>query len=65
VVSDLPVDDEAPTLLVTSGISGSADAQSFEDAQMGRVCVRVFIGVSVRACCKHLRCNVQFLKNTL
>jgi len=28
---------------------------------MSRICVRVFIGVSVRACCKRLRCAV--LKN--
>jgi hypothetical protein len=27
-------------------------------AHRGRVCVRVFIGVSVRACCERLRCTV-------
>jgi hypothetical protein len=37
---------------VTSGISRSADAQSFGGAHRGRVCVRVFIGVSARACCE-------------
>jgi hypothetical protein len=37
--------------LVTSGISRSVGAQSFGGAHRGRVCVRVFIGVSVRACC--------------
>jgi hypothetical protein len=52
VVIDVPVDDEA--LMMTSGISGSAGAQSFEGAHKGRVCVRVFIGVSVRACCERL-----------
>jgi hypothetical protein len=26
----------------------------FENAHRGRVCVRVFIGVSVRACCERL-----------
>jgi hypothetical protein len=45
VVSDVPVDDEAP--VVTSRISRSAGARSFGGAQRGRVCVRVFIGVSV------------------
>jgi hypothetical protein len=60
VVSDVPVDDEAP--LVTSGISRSAGAQSFGGAHKGRVCVRVFIGVSVRACCERLRCTVSFSK---
>jgi hypothetical protein len=33
---------------VTSGISRSAGAQSFRGARRGRVCVRVFIRVSVR-----------------
>jgi hypothetical protein len=56
VASDVPVDDEAP--LVTSGISRCAGAQSFGGAHRDRVCVRVFIGVSVRACCERLRCTV-------
>jgi hypothetical protein len=60
VVSDVPVDDEAP--LVTSGISRSAGAQSFGGAHRGRVCVRVFVGVSVRACCERLRRTVPFSK---
>jgi hypothetical protein len=60
VVSDVPVDDEVP--LVTSGISRTAGAQSFGGAHRGRVCVRVFIGVSVRACCERLRCTVSFSK---
>jgi hypothetical protein len=50
VVSDVPVDDEAP--VVTSRISRSTGAQSFGDAHRGRVCVCVFIVVSVRACCE-------------
>jgi hypothetical protein len=54
VVSDVPVDDETP--LVTSGISRSAGAQSFGGAHRGRVYVRVFIGVSVCACCV-VMCN--------
>jgi hypothetical protein len=60
VVSDVPIDDEAP--LVTSGISRSAGAQSFGGVCMGKgkVCVRVFIRVSVRACCERLRCTVSF-----
>ena len=41
MVSDVPVDDEAP--VVTSGIFRSAGAQSFGGAHRGRVCVRVFI----------------------
>jgi hypothetical protein len=56
MVSDVPIDDEAP--LVTSGISRSVGAKSFEGAHMGRVCVRVFIRVSVCACCERLRCTV-------
>jgi hypothetical protein len=55
-VSDIPVDDEAPS--VTSGISRSVGAQSFGGAHRGRVCVRVFIGVGVHACCERLRCTV-------
>ena len=42
VVSDVPVDDEAP--VVTSGIFRFAGAQSFGGTHRGRVCVRVFIG---------------------
>jgi hypothetical protein len=60
VVSDVLVDDEVP--LVTSGISRSVGAKSFGGAHRGRVCVRVFIGVSVRACCERLRCIVSFSK---
>jgi hypothetical protein len=56
VVSDVPVDDEAP--VVTSKISRSAGAQSFRGTHRGRVCVRVFIGVSVRLRCERLRCTV-------
>jgi hypothetical protein len=56
VVSDVPVDSEAS--LVTSGISRSTGAQSFGGADRGRVCIRVFIGVSVRACCERMRCTV-------
>jgi hypothetical protein len=57
VVSDVPVDNETP--LVTLEISRSAGAQSFGGAHRGMVCVRVFIGVSVRACCERLRCTVS------
>jgi hypothetical protein len=56
VVGDVPIDEEAP--VVTSRISRSVGAQSFGGAHRGRVCVRVFIGVSVRACCERLRCTV-------
>jgi hypothetical protein len=63
VVSDVPVDDEAP--MVTSRISRCAGAQSFGGAHRGRVCVRVFIGVSVRACCERLRCSASISKKNL
>jgi hypothetical protein len=63
VVSDVPVDDEAP--LVTSGISRSAGTKSFGGAHRGRVCVRVFIRMSVRAYCERLRCAVSLKKNGL
>jgi hypothetical protein len=43
-----------------SGSSRSAGAQFFGGAHRDRVCVRVFIGVSVRACCERLRCTVSF-----
>jgi hypothetical protein len=56
MVRDVPVDDEA--LLVTSRVSKSVGARSFRGANRGRVCVRVFIGVGVRAYCEHLRCTV-------
>jgi hypothetical protein len=36
--------------VVTSGISRSTGVQSFGGAHRDRVCVRVFIGVSVCAC---------------
>jgi hypothetical protein len=45
VVTDVPVDDKVP--VVTSRISRSVGARSFGGAHRGRVCVRVFIGVSV------------------
>jgi hypothetical protein len=44
--------------VVTSRISRSIGAQSFGCAYRGMVCVRVFKGVSVRACCERLRCTV-------
>jgi hypothetical protein len=52
VVSDVPVDDETP--VVTSRISRSTGALSFRGAHRSRVCLRVFSGVSVRACCECL-----------
>jgi hypothetical protein len=48
VVSDVPVDDEAPVM--TLRISRSAGTQSFGEAHRGMVYVRVFIAVSVCAC---------------
>jgi hypothetical protein len=46
VVDDVPVDGE--TSVVTSSILRIAGT-FFEDAPKGRFCVRVFIGMSVRA----------------
>jgi hypothetical protein len=46
VVGDVPVDNEAS--VVTSSMLGFAGTV-FEDTPRGRVCVRVFIGMSVRA----------------
>jgi len=48
VVGDLPVDSEA---VVTSPISRFVGpTRFFGGAHRGRVCVRAFIGVSVRLC---------------
>jgi hypothetical protein len=44
--------------MVTSRISRSVGAQFVGGAHKGRVCVRVFIGVSVCACCQRLRYTV-------
>jgi hypothetical protein len=63
VVSDVPVDDEVP--VVTSRISRYAGAQSFGGAHRGRVCVHVFIGVSVRVCCERLCCIVSISKKIM
>jgi hypothetical protein len=57
VVSDVAVDDEAT--VVTSRISRFAGAQSFGGAHRGRVWIRVFVRVSVRAYCERLRCLCQ------
>ena len=49
VVGDVPVDNEAP--VVTSSVSRFAGlTQFFGGAHRGRVCMRAFIGVSVRSC---------------
>jgi hypothetical protein len=45
--------------VVTSRISRSAGAQSFGGAHRGRVCVYVFIRVSVLECCEHVLCNLK------
>ena len=47
MVSDVPVDNKAS--VVTSEIFRSVGAKSFEGAHRNRVCIRVFIGMSVRA----------------
>jgi hypothetical protein len=35
-----------------------ANLGGFTGAHRSRICVRVFIGVSVRACCECLRCTM-------
>jgi hypothetical protein len=54
VVSDVPVDDEA--LVVTSRIFRSVGVVLRRCR--GRVCVCVFIGMSVYVCCERLCCTV-------
>ena len=58
MVSDVPVDYEAP--VVTSRIFRSASAQSFGGAHRGRVCVRVFIGCECACvlCASSLYCVI-------
>jgi hypothetical protein len=57
---DVPVDSEV--LLVTDFVNLKIKpAQSFRCAHKGRVCVRVFIGVSARMCLSIYVCTV-FLK---
>jgi hypothetical protein len=60
VGGDVPVDSN--TLLVTDFVNLKIKpAQSFEGAHRGRVCVRVFIGMSARTCMSIYVCIV-FLK---
>jgi hypothetical protein len=59
---DVPVDSE--TLLVTDFVNLKIKlVQSFGGAHRGRMCVRVFIGVSARTCMSICICTV-FLKKT-
>jgi hypothetical protein len=59
---DVPVESE--TFLVTDFVNLKVKpAQSFECAYKGRVCVRVFIGVSDRTCMRICVCTV-FLKKS-
>jgi hypothetical protein len=61
VGGDFPVDSDA--LLVTDFVNLKIRlTQSFGGAHMGRVCVRVFIGVSAHTCTSICVCTV-FLKN--
>jgi hypothetical protein len=54
VVGDVSIDSEAP--VVTLSISRFADStRFFGGAHKGRVCVRAFLGVSVRSCYERLR----------
>jgi hypothetical protein len=60
VGGDVPVDSE--TFLVTDFLNLKIKpAQSYEGAHRGRVCVHVFIGVSVHTCMSICVCNL-FLK---
>jgi hypothetical protein len=62
VEGDVPVDSEA--LLVIDFVNLKIKlTQSFRDAHRGRVCVRVFIGVSARTCMSTCVCTM-FLKKT-
>jgi hypothetical protein len=63
VGGDVPVDSEA--LLVTDFMNHKIKStQSFGGAHRGRVCVRVFIGVSARTCMSICVCTV-FLKKQI
>lgn len=55
VVGDTPIDSEVP--VVTSSISKICRLSLLEDPHRGRVCVRMFIGMSV-CCCECLSCIV-------
>jgi hypothetical protein len=60
VGGDVPVDSE--TFLVTDFLNLKIKpAQSYEGAHRGRVCVHVFIGVSVHTCMSICVCTL-FLK---
>jgi hypothetical protein len=60
VGGDIPVDSE--TILVTDFVNLKIkSAQSFGGANMDRMCVHVFIGVSARTCMSICVCTV-FLK---
>jgi hypothetical protein len=62
VECDVLVDSE--TLLVTDFMNLKIkSAQSFEDVDRGRMCVRVFIGMSTRTCMSICICNVFLKKN--
>jgi hypothetical protein len=61
---DVPVDSE--TLLVTDFVNLKIKlVQSFGGAHRGRMCVRVFIGVSARTCMSICICTVFLKKNIL
>jgi hypothetical protein len=61
VGGDVPVDNE--TLLMTDFVNLKIKpSQSFGGAHKGRVCMRVFIGVSAHTCMSICVCTV-FLQN--
>jgi hypothetical protein len=62
VGGDVPVDSEA--FLVTDFVNFKIKpAQSYECAHRGRMCVRVFIGVSAHTCMSIYVCTVFLKKN--
>jgi hypothetical protein len=62
VGGDVPVNSEM--LLVIDFVNIKINpAQSFRGAHRGRVCVRVFLGVSVRTCMSICVCTVFLKKN--
>jgi hypothetical protein len=64
VGGDIPIDSE--TLLVIDFVNLKIKSvQSFGEAHRGRICVRVFVGVSARTCMSIYVCTVFLKKKTI
>jgi hypothetical protein len=64
VGGDIPIDSE--TLLVIDFVNLKIKSvQSFGEAHRGRICVRVFVGVSARTCMSIYVCTVFLKKRQL